>query len=46
MALVLAAILNLDLWEIDFKSAFLNAPINLDIHIRQPIGFKKARKED
>ena len=31
---------NLDIHQMDFKSAYLNAPINCDIYVEQPKGFK------
>ena len=46
MALALIAILDLELWQVDFKSAFLNTPIDSDIYIWQLASFKESRKED
>ena len=31
---------NLDIRQMDFKSAYLNAPIDCDIYVEQPKGFK------
>ncbi|THH05097.1 hypothetical protein EW146_g9994 [Bondarzewia mesenterica] len=45
-ALALAAILDLEIWQIDFESAFLNAPVDSDIYMRQPKGFEEMGKED
>ncbi|THH12591.1 hypothetical protein EW146_g7551 [Bondarzewia mesenterica] len=45
-ALALAAIMDLELWQVDFESAFLNAPIDSDIYMHQPRGFKEHGKED
>ncbi|THH11469.1 hypothetical protein EW146_g8023 [Bondarzewia mesenterica] len=45
-ALALAAIMDLELWQVDFESAFLNAPIDSDIYMYQPRGFEEPGKED
>ncbi|THH06907.1 hypothetical protein EW146_g9473 [Bondarzewia mesenterica] len=45
-ALALAAIMDLELWQVDFESTFLNAPIDSDIYMHQPRGFEEAGKED
>ncbi|THH07513.1 hypothetical protein EW146_g9293, partial [Bondarzewia mesenterica] len=44
--LALAAIMDLELWQVDFESAFLNAPIDSDIYMHQPRGFEEHGKED
>ncbi|THH13397.1 hypothetical protein EW146_g6813 [Bondarzewia mesenterica] len=45
-ALALTAALDLEIWQIDFESAFLNAPVDSDIYMRQPKGFEEPGKEE
>ncbi|THH14157.1 hypothetical protein EW146_g6144 [Bondarzewia mesenterica] len=44
--LALTAVLDLELWQIDFESTFLNVPVDSDIYMRQPKGFEEMGKED
>ena len=45
-ALALAAILDLKLWQVNFKSTFLNAPIDSNIYMWQSASFEKVGKEN
>jgi Reverse transcriptase (RNA-dependent DNA polymerase) len=45
LLLVLAVYLDLELWQIDFESAFLNGRMKEDVYIRQLEGFIEAGKE-
>jgi Reverse transcriptase (RNA-dependent DNA polymerase) len=45
LLLVLAMHLDLELWQIDFESAFLNGRMKEDIYMRQPEGFIEPGKE-
>ena len=42
LLLFLAAYLDLEIEQIDFKNAFLNSPIDVEIYMEQPIGFEKS----
>ena len=45
-ALALAALLDLKLWQVNFKSTFLNAPIDSNIYMWQSASFEKVGKEN
>jgi len=46
LILAIAVSLNLELWQIDFESAFLNGKMKEEVYMRQPEGFVVEGKED
>jgi hypothetical protein len=46
LILAIAVSLDLELWQIDFESAFLNGKMKEEVYMRQPEGFVVKGKED
>ena len=44
--MVMLAHFDLELYEMDVRSAFLNSDFSDDVYIVQPLGFEVAGKED
>ncbi|GAW00310.1 retrovirus-related pol polyprotein [Lentinula edodes] len=45
IVLAIIAVLGLFMFQVDFKAAFLNSPINHDVYMKQPEGFVKEGEE-
>ena len=46
LILAIAVSLDLELWQVDFESAFLNGKMKEEVYMRQPEGFVAEGKED